>query len=360
MSQFQVKIVGDFCNIRCSYCRNRDYEQGVKSVMSIAKLERLFVFLNSQQQKKLHVNWHGGEPLLAGKNFFNKIVELEKLYPNKLWSNVIQTNAILVDSDWACFFSKNNFHVGVSVDGSEKTHDGDRICATGKGTYQKVMRGVNILRNHGIYPGTICTVTKKSVGHGREMFLALVDAGFKSIAFNAFHNTASEVSADVYGLSDKEWLPFLIEVFEEWVALNDPTVRVRELDSMLAWMKSKTANCCVYRGTCHQWFAIDDVGDIYPCERLGKETNFGNIDSIKTVEGLSNNLMYLQWKDSIAELPPKCQTCNLQSLCHNGCVSHRKANEGEVPLYVYCESRLGFYDYLQRRLNLTGKEKDHA
>ncbi|OHA81584.1 MAG: hypothetical protein A3D51_02315 [Candidatus Yonathbacteria bacterium RIFCSPHIGHO2_02_FULL_44_14] len=359
MSAFQAKIVGDFCNIRCSYCRNRDFEQGVKSVMSIEKLERLFVFLNSQPQKKLHVNWHGGEPLLAGKDFFNKIVELEKLYPDKLWSNVVQTNAILIDSGWAKFFSKNHFHVGVSVDGSEKIHNHDRVGATGKGTYQKVMRGVNMLRSYGIHPGTICTVTKKSVGFGKEMFLGLVNAGFKSIAFNAFHNTASESIGDLYGLSDKEWLTFLIEIFEEWVTLNDPTVRVRELDSMLAWIKSKSANCRVYRGTCHQWFAVDDIGDIYPCERLGKEIYFGNIDSIKTVEGLSTNPVYLKWKDSIVILHPKCQSCNLQSLCHNGCVSHRKSDNGDAPLYVYCESRLGFYNYLQSKLTETEKEKGH-
>lgn len=204
MSSFQVKIVGDFCNIRCSYCRNRDFEQGTKSVMSLEKLEQLFVFLDSQAQEKIRVNWHGGEPLLAGRNFFNKIVELEKFYARKIWSNAVQTNVTLVTHEWAEFFARNNFHIGVSIDGSEKTHDNDRISASGKGTYQKAMHGVSVLRSHGIYPGTICTVTKKTVGFAKEMFSGLVNAGFKNIAFNAFYNTAAENTGDIYGLTDKE------------------------------------------------------------------------------------------------------------------------------------------------------------
>jgi len=356
MSAFQAKIVGDFCNIRCSYCRNRDFEQGVKSVMSVKKLERFITFLNSQPQEKIRVNWHGGEPLLAGKNFFNKIVELEKLYPDKLWLNVVQTNATLIDHEWAKFFADNNFHVGVSIDGSEKTHDGDRVSAVGKGTYQKAMRGVNILRHHGIYPGTICTITKKTARFGKEIFSGLVNTGFKSIAFNAFYNTASETNGDEYGLTDKEWLGFLIEIFEEWLTLNDPTVRVREIDAILAWTTGKSTNDCSFRGKCNQWFAVDHAGEIYPCERLGKAIHFGNIDSVKTIGDLSVSPVFLGWKDSIVALPQKCQSCNLQSLCHNGCVSHRQSHKEEIPLYVYCESRLKFYDYIQSRLNNTGKE----
>lgn len=351
MSSFQVKIVGDFCNIRCSYCRNRDYEQGVKSVMPIEKLERLFVFLSSLPQQKVHVNWHGGEPLLAGKNFFNHIVRLEKQYPDKMWSNVIQTNAMLVDHEWAEFFVRNKFNVGVSIDGNEETHNHDRITATGRGTYQRAIRGVGILRSHGIYPGTICTVTKKTVASAKRMITGLVEAGFKSIAFNAFYNTASEDNGDVYGLTDKEWLAFLVEIFEEWVAFNDPTVRVREIDSILAWTRSKSANCCVYRGTCHQWFAVDSIGDIYPCERFGKTICFGNIDSVDSIKEISSSPIFLAWKDSISTLPQKCQVCKLQSLCHNGCTRHRKADVEGVPLYVHCESRREFYDYVQRRLN---------
>ncbi|MDP2705466.1 MAG: radical SAM protein [bacterium] len=350
MSSFQVKIVGDFCNIRCTYCRNRDFDQDTNVLMSVANLEKLFVFLDSLPQARIRVNWHGGEPLLAGKKFFHHILRLENQYKQKIWMNAVQTNAMLIDDDWAKLFHDNHFDIGVSIDGSEQTHNSDRINVAGRGTYKEAMRGVEALRHNSIHPGVICTVTKKTVRYAKEMLLDLVDAGFKSIAFNAFYNTASDCDGDTYGLTDTEWLAFLIEIFETWLVLNDPTIRVRELDSMLAWTKSKSANSCVYKGTCYQWFAIHYTGDIYPCERLGKSTHFGSIDSLRTFQDLVNTPVFLNWKESIGQLPQRCRTCSLQSLCHNGCVSHRKADEEGVPLYRYCESRLGFYDYIKERL----------
>lgn len=261
---FQVKIVGDFCNIRCAYCRNRDFNRTEKAVMSIETLEKLFAFLASLSQKKVRVNWHGGEPLLAGKDFFNHIVRLEKEYPDKVWVNAVQTNATLIDSGWAKFFVDNGFHIGVSVDGTERVHNIDRISASGHGTYKRAVRGVDILRKHDIYPGVICTITKKTVRHAKEIFFGLTTAGFKNIAFNAFYNTASESGGDEYGLSDKDWSGFLKEIFESWLEINDETIRVRELDAILAWTAGKSLNDCSFRGGCSQWFAVDYTGDIYP------------------------------------------------------------------------------------------------
>lgn len=353
---FQVKIVGDFCNIRCAYCRNRDFNRTEKAIMSVETLEKLLAFLNSLPQKEVRVNWHGGEPLLAGKDFFKHIVRLEKEYPDKRWRNAVQTNATLIDADWAKFFSENGFHVGVSIDGNERVHNIDRINARGHGTYKRAMRGVDILRQHDIHPGVICTVTKKTVKHAEEIFLGLVSAGFKNISFNAFYNTASEDLGDSYGLSDKEWLLFLIEIFETWLAFNDPTVRVREVDGILAWTESKVSNCCVYKGNCHQWFAVDDLGNFYPCERFGKAVCFGDLGSLETFGKLATSSMFLEWKKSLKALPKKCQLCDLQLLCNNGCSRHRQADIDGIPVYVYCKSRLGFYAYVQNKLKQKGGE----
>jgi uncharacterized protein len=347
---FQIKIVGDFCNIRCAYCRNRDFDRTDKAVMSIEKLEKLMAFLNTSPQKKIRVNWHGGEPLLAGKEFFKHIVRLEKLYPDKIWFNAVQTNATLIDDEWAEFFAENNFHIGVSLDGNERVHNIDRIDASGRGTYKKVMRGVEILRRHGIFPGLICTVTKKTVKYSKEIFHGLVDAGFKGISFNAFYNTASESCEDVYGLTENEWFTFLKEIFDLWLSRNDATIRIRELDAILAWTAGTSANECSFRGTCSQWFAVDYTGDIYACERFGRRFHFGNLESLENYKNLISSQTSLDFKNEIQILPTKCKACNFLSLCYNGCCSHRRADKEGIPVYTYCESRLKLYDYIQRTL----------
>jgi len=328
--------------------------------MSINTLEKLFAFLNSVPHSRVRTNWHGGEPLLAGKKFFNHVLKLESQYPQKKWINAVQTNATLVDDKWAQLFHDNHFQIGVSIDGSEHTHNINRIDIAGCGTYEKAMRGVETLRRHNIYPSVICTVTKKTVEYAKEMLLGLVNAGFKGIAFNAFYNTASNCDSDTCeGLTNQEWLMFLIEIFETWLSLNDPTFHVREIDGTLAWIKSKSANSCVFKGACYQWFVIDYTGDIYPCERLGRTTHFGNIDSLNTIQNLLDNPIFLNWKESIEQLPKKCQGCELQRLCYNGCVSHRKTDVEGVPTYIYCESRLDFYNYIKNRL-ANKKEGSHV
>jgi uncharacterized protein len=351
MSSFQIKTVGDYCNIRCTYCRNRDFDQNRDIVMSLDILKRIFVFLNSLPQDKIRINWNGGEPLLAGKDFFCHIIKLEKQHTNKKWVNMIQTNAMLIDDDWAKFFFDNDFRVGVSIDGNKETHNRNRISISNNGTYEKAMCGVDTLRTHNIYPSTICTVTKKTATYAKEIFRGLIEGGFKNLSFNAFYNTASEHSEDIYGLTDKEWLNFLIEVFDEWLILNNPTIRVREIDSILAWIKSKSANSCEYKGTCHQWFSIDQTGEIYPCERYGKTIRFGNINSCETFSDITTSSIFTEWEKNIETLPQKCQSCSLQSLCNNGCSRHRESDVDGVSLYTYCESRLGFYYYIQQKLN---------
>lgn len=350
MTSFQVKIVGDSCNLRCTYCRNRDFNQKDINIMSIEKLEKFFKFLSSSPHQKIYLNWHGGEPLLAGKDFFKDILIFEKIYPEKIWVNSIQTNATLIDNEWAKFFADNNFHIGISIDGSERTHNINRLNIVGHGTYKNVLNNVKILRGHGIYPSTICTITKKTAIYAEEILLELVKNDFKGIAFNVFYNTVSEDEGDEDSLSDKEWLSFLIKIFETWLSLNDSSIRIREIDSILAWTKLKLANCCVYKGTCHQWFVVDFNGDIYPCERFGRVTSFGSIDSMKTTEDLIKNTDFLEHKRITESLPQQCVVCNFKSLCHNGCSKHRKIQTDDLPLYIYCKSRIEFYNYIQNTL----------
>jgi uncharacterized protein len=355
MSSFQVKVVGDFCNIRCTYCRNRDFDQDTCVVMKVGTLEQVLDFLTSLPQKRIRTHWHGGEPLLAGKEFFDHIVRLQKAHPGISWANAVQTNAILIDDEWASFFRRHDFHVGVSVDGSKRTHNINRVNRAGSGTFSQVMDGVEVLRRNGVTLSVICTVTSKTAEYAEEMLCGLVDAGFKDIAFNVFYNTASRTGDDPHALTAAQWLSCLIELFESWLELNDAAVRVRELDGMLAWTRSKTANLCSYRGLCHQWFVVDYTGELYPCERFGRSMCFGRVDSLASFQELFASPPFLDWKTSISTLPRRCQSCGLQPLCHNGCVAHTASDSQGVPLYVYCESRIGFYRYVCSRLE--GKER---
>jgi uncharacterized protein len=350
MPAIQAKIVGDFCNLRCTYCRDRDFDQGGKRVMSNEVLNALLGSLAQLPQAIQRVHWLGGEPTLAGLGFFKEVVRLQQEFAQKNWINTIQTNATLVTREWAEFFRASNFKVGVSVDGTSQTHDADRINMGGRGTYAKVIKGVLTLREAGIYPSVICVVTKRNAHMGAEMLRGLVEAGFTSIAFNAFYNVASDLREDPFAVSDEAWTRFLKDVFEEWVVLDRPEVHIREVDGMLAWTQGRTARSCVFRGSCSSWMLVDFDGKIYPCERLGRSACFGDVKEITSFSEVLSSPEHRAFTTQTLRMPEKCKVCSMQDFCHNGCVAHRIDNGDTSPHYAYCGSRLEFYDYLSKRI----------
>ena len=350
MPAIQAKIVGDFCNLRCTYCRDRDFDQGGKQVMSPKVLRALISSLSQLPHGLQRMHWLGGEPTLADLDFFKEAVRLQQEQTHKRWVNTIQTNATLINQDWAEFFKAHNFKVGVSVDGTSQTHDADRINLVGRGSYAKVMNGVSALREAGINPSVICVVTKHNAGKGAQMLRGLVGSGFTSVAFNAFYNTAADLIRDPFAVSDEAWTQFLKDVFEELVALDRTDVRVRELDSMIAWTKSRTARSCVFRGSCSSWMLVDHDGKVYPCERLGRPMCFSDVTSTTSFAEILEAPAYRAFSTQTLRMPGKCKVCSMQDFCHNGCVAHRIDNGDTSPHYAYCGSRLAFYDYLTKRI----------
>lgn len=353
MPAIQAKIVGDFCNLRCTYCRDRNFDQGEKKVMSQEVLKILISSLAQLPQNIQRMHWLGGEPTLAGLDFFKEIVKLQHGYKTKVWTNTIQTNATIINREWAEFLKENDFKVGVSVDGTSQTHDADRVNLVGSGSYANVMTGVRILRESGVYPSVICVVTKRNAHLGAEILQGLVESGFTNIAFNAFYNTATDFNIDPFAVSDEAWTQFLKDIYEKWVVLNRADVQIRELDSMIAWTKGRTARSCVFRGSCSSWMLVDYDGKVYPCERLGRSTCFGNISSVKSFAEILETQVYRSFATRTLHMPDKCTVCPMQTFCHNGCVAHR-INDGDTsPHYAYCGSRLSFYDYLTKQIEIT-------
>lgn len=347
MVSVQAKIVGDFCNLRCTYCRDRDYSQGRKEVMHINMLETLIDSLANTGRQKQRIHWLGGEPTLAGIGFFENAMRFQKKYPAIQWRNSIQTNATRINEEWASFFRENNFSVGVSIDGTEQTHNTDRILSSGKGTYSKALQGVKVLNAFGIAPSVICVVTKQNASRGAEILQGLVNAGFTKIAFNAFYNTATDRRSDVYAVNDTLWTAFLKDIFEEWLLLNRPDVQVRELDEMIAWTQGKRANACTFNGSCSSWVLVDHDGKMYPCERLGRDISLGDVSS-DSIKDIALNTRYQAFRCSTLVVPDTCKVCTMHQFCHNGCIAHRSGDESH---YAYCSSRLNFYDYITKRID---------
>ena len=94
--------------------------------------------MRSQPVNQVVFAWQGGEPTLLGVEFFRKAVEFQHKYgPDKQIENAFQTNGVLLDDEWCSFFHKNNFLIGLSIDGPEEFQNRYRLNKGQKGSFLK-------------------------------------------------------------------------------------------------------------------------------------------------------------------------------------------------------------------------------
>lgn len=185
-----AKPVGSRCNMRCSYCYYLDkgkYSSHRKqSRMSHALLEELIgQTIAASPSPIVSFVWHGGEPTLAGLEFYRRAVELQKKHLPKGWQawNNLQTNGLLLNKEWCRFLRENRFDVGLSIDGSEAAHDMNRRDLGGRPTYEKVRGAVRLLQDAGIQPDLLCTVNAATAADPEGTYGALEELGCVWVQF---------------------------------------------------------------------------------------------------------------------------------------------------------------------------------
>lgn len=158
------------CNLSCKYCYiDEKVELGMMSEQVLAQtIEKVSKFAEDS-----HWIWHGGEPLLMGVEFFKIINDIQNFYKKreKLFSNSIQTNGILIDNELIELIGKTgDFHIGFSIDGPEEIHNTLRTYENGKGSFKDVMSGFELLKNNKKKGGAICVVNAKSINYPKKLY----------------------------------------------------------------------------------------------------------------------------------------------------------------------------------------------
>ncbi|MBI5401260.1 radical SAM protein [Candidatus Wolfebacteria bacterium] len=356
-----IKVVGDFCNLRCKYCFYHGKNQSVKSIMKFDLLEKFITEYMTLFSNNLFI-WHGGEPLLAGINFFEKVMYTQQKFngANRKVKNTIQTNATLITDDWAKFFKANKFGVGVSLDGNEKSHNRFRVTADGNGTFDKVIKGIEILRRNGIHPGIIQTLTRANISDTEDNFRFFTETlGLKGWGTNFFYQFSSQTKIDNQKITNAEMIKFLKKIIDLWLKKDDSCLRIREIENFSLGVLGKKALNCTFNSECDRYFCVDYDGLIYPCDRKSGnfENAFGNLKkhNLKSILGNQKRLEYVK---SSKILPTDCLVCEWKIFCNNGCTANREG--GENGKFYYCEARKEVFSYLREKINSVLKEVHHG
>lgn len=300
--------------------------------------------------------WHGGEPLLACIDFFEMVVALQKKYarPGQKMINSIQTNASLITDSWAEFFKTYDFHVGVSLDGKADLHDRFRHSARGKGSYDRVVRGMEILRRHGLSFGIVQVLTAASANRVRETFRYFADdLGAKHWSMNAFVDLDGYSCAPDDSLSSSQWRDAIMVCIDEWMNRGDRDLVIREIDSLVSGVMGRRCRSCSYNGGCARYYCVNWDGGVYPCDSFtnSPEMQLGTLGEEGLIEILGGPRRR-EVLGRMASMPLECYSCEWKHACHNGCPSHRRNGiEGHL---VFCSARRELFAHMKSLIQKSG------
>lgn len=175
-----AKPAGARCNLRCTYCyyleKSNLYPAAPAQTMSDELLERFIRdYIAAQAGDAVSFAWHGGETLLRSRDFYRRVIELQRRYADgRQIDNSIQTNGTLLDDAWCEFFRENGWLVGISLDGPPEAHDLYRRDRQGGPTFEAVMRGVALLQKHGVEWNALAVVNRRNADDPAGFYLSLI------------------------------------------------------------------------------------------------------------------------------------------------------------------------------------------
>lgn len=225
-----------FCNIDCRYCYLTD--RNSKAVVAPQTLVNLFsqVFASGWVQDCLSVVWHAGEPMVLPIGFYRDAFRMiDRLTPAGLSvAHSFQTNGTLIDEAWCAFFAEERVDVGVSVDGPKHLHDRNRLTRSGRGTFDKTIAGIRLLRRNGVPFHVISVLSTASLAAPRELFDFYVEEGIEEVCFNVEESEGDHVSRSLAEIGvEAAYYRFLSEFWRlSAVALGKLTF-IREIEHAL-------------------------------------------------------------------------------------------------------------------------------
>ena len=362
-----IKPVGSLCNLDCDYCYylgKADLYGGHQPKMSDELLERyISQYIEAVQVPTVTFCWHGGEPLLAGIDFYEKAVALQNRYRGtKQIENSLQTNGLLINPDWCDFFRENNFLIGLSIDGPKDIHDAYRHDRGGHPTFDRVMRGLEMMSVSGVEYNTLSTINNRCAGQGKRVyqfmrsvskymqFLPVVEHTLPTPSGRAaiVPPGTEGAKAAPWSITPKAFGKFICDVFDEWV-INDVGERFVQLfDITLAQWYGVQPGLCAFCPTCGDGLVVEHNGDVYMCDHfVYPEYRLGNIGTEHLADMQRKPELFRFGLEKRNSLPSDCRRCEYLFACRGECPKHRFATtrRGEKGLNALCEGYKHFFEY---------------
>ncbi len=382
-----TKPMGSKCNLDCTYCfyleKEKLYPESGLTKMTPEVLEAYIRdYIAAQPGETVSFAWQGGEPTLAGVEFFERAIALQQKHAHgRTIENALQTNGTLLDDRWGEFLARHRFLVGISIDGPPHLHDAYRADRGRKPTFARVMAGLAVLQKHQVEFNTLTTVHRHNSRAPLEIYRFLRKTGSRFMQFIPIVERNASVAAaeanglwlapppdheDAAGLDAQvtEWSvrpgdygAFLSAIFDEWVQHDVGRVFVQQFDAALSNFVGHPAGICVFSENCGRALAVEHNGDVFSCDhyvypryRLGNLMN----QSLGAMVDSPQQSAFGQAKS--ATLPRYCRECPVRYACHGECPKHRflRTPHGEPGLNYLCAGYRKFFTHIDSPLRTMG------
>lgn len=350
-----IKPASGNCNLHCKYCFYNDVaknrEKKSYGLMSYETLEIIVKKAFEYTDNMVGFAFQGGEPTLAGLDFYKNLISLQEKYNIKRIrvNNSIQTNGMLIDDKWAEFLAKSNFLVGLSLDGPKEIHDLNRIDINGIGSYKKIEETIESFNKYKIEYNILSVVTKSVARHIEKIYKYYSKSGFDYLQFiPCLDELGEEAGNNLYSLTPELYGEFLKKLFDLWYADINSGKRksIRMFDNILQILLGMHPESCDMSGYCSANLVVEADGSCYPCDfYVLDKWKMGNIRE-GDIKDLLQGGKAKEFVNSAARLPNDCEICEFISLCRGGCRRHYEpVDKKYLGKNYFCLAYKEFYKY---------------
>ncbi|MHC1757685.1 MAG: TIGR04083 family peptide-modifying radical SAM enzyme [Methanosarcina sp.] len=345
---FHVMLIPTLgCPANCNYCWSSEEKS---PIMSIETIKEVVEWLKIFRQDSVTFTFHGGEPLLAGEEFYREALPLlsEGLSSRNI-AFAIQTNLWRLTPEIAEIFARYNIPIGSSLDGPQELNDLQR----GKGYYEKTMRGYEIARAHGLNVRFITTFTSHSVKFREDIFNFYLEKGL-TLKLHPCLPSLKGDNPEKWALDPEEYGKLLIYLLDKYLE-NLGRIEVMNIDHLCKCVFTGRGTVCTFVDCMGDTFAVGPDGGIYPCYRFVgmPEYVMGNVYDRPTMADLAQSDAWKLMHKFKEFVDTACSKCAHIKYCRGGCPYNALVpTDGEIKAVdPHCVAYKMIFDEITSRVN---------
>lgn len=352
-----IKPASGSCNMACEYCFYSDVTSSRLvanyGMMTAETLEVIMQKVFAIAEGTASFGFQGGEPTLAGLDFFKTVVALQKRYNTKYVkvNNALQTNGLNINAEWATFLKQNKFLVGLSLDGTKAVHDKYRLDMQKNGTFERVLATAKLMERHGVEYNILTTVTIDVAQNIDKIYYFFKKNGFNYLQFIPCLDDLNSENKQEYSLTPEAYGEFLIKLFRLWYvdANSNKPISIRYFDNLAMMLYGYPPESCGMSGCCTCYYMIEADGSVYPCDFY--VTDRWRIGSVlkDDLQEMVQTKTAKEFAELSRQIAPECKSCEHFAICRGGCRRNREPIENNS-INELCTAFKMFFDYAKADL----------